>query len=91
MVRRIVTPPPLPGIAFPRPSNGPKHIATQYPGPNILKRLKGEIVINASAPTTLTMHILEGLGLQEPRVQFETANSKRVIQILLWACSESIE
>ena len=68
MVERIRSPPPFPGVVFPRPANGPKHIAPEDPRADIFERLLSQIVIDASRSAALAAHLLEYLGLLEPGV-----------------------
>lgn len=82
MVWRSVSPPPLPRIAFPWASNWSKHIAAQYPGPDILKGLCRNLVVHPLISSALAVHLLEYFGTLEPFVEFEAADTKRVVQIL---------
>src|SRR5580658_10115193 len=68
--RRIIAPPPLPRIVFPRASNWPKHIPAHNPGANIFETFRGHIVVNSRAPAALTVHLPEYLGGEKPCVHF---------------------
>jgi hypothetical protein len=68
MVRRIVAPPPFPGIVFRRPgtSNRAEHIPAQDPGADIFERLRGDIVVDAFGTAALAVHLLKYFGLLKP-------------------------
>ena len=91
VVWRIVAPPPLPGIVFPRTSQGSKHVASKNPGADIFKGLPGKIIVDASLPAGLPMHLLEHLGVLKPLVQLQTANPQRVLQVLAGPGAESVD
>jgi hypothetical protein len=82
MVRRIVAPPPFPGIVFPRTPNRPEHIPAQDPGADILERQSGKIVVDARSPAALTVHLLKYLGVKKPVVELSPADSERILQVL---------
>jgi len=91
MVRRIVAPPPFPGIVFPRPPNRPEHIPAQDPGAHILERLSGKIVVDARGPTALTVHLLEYLGVKKLVVKLGPADPERILQVLPWPGAKPID
>src|SRR5579872_3044602 len=91
VVRRIVAPPPLPGMVAPRTSHGSKHIASKNPGADIFKRLRGKIIVDAWMPAGLAVRLLEHLGILKPPVQFQTANSQGIVQILAGPGAESVD
>src|SRR3984957_8147125 len=93
VVRRIVAPPPLPGIVFrrPGPSTRAKYIPPQDPGADIFERGRGDIVVDSFGTAALAVHLLEDFGLLKPGMQFEPADSERVLQVLPGSGAEAVD
>src|SRR5262249_40219362 len=53
VIRRVVSPPPLPVLVRPRTADGSEHVSPEDPGSNILKATGSEIVVNSGRATVL--------------------------------------
>src|ERR1700735_3522947 len=82
VIRRIVAPPALPGVARPRAPNWAEHVATEDPGADVFEGLKAEIVVDAQSSAGLTVHLFESLGVEKPPVQLRTASSEGIVEVL---------
>src|SRR5207244_3357462 len=91
VIGRVVSPPALPGIIFPRSADGTEHVSTQDPCPDTLQRLSGKVIVDAVAAAGLALHLVKDLSFLKPRMQLEAANAKRVLQILSKSRAKSIE
>jgi hypothetical protein len=91
MVRRIFAPPTLPGFVRPGPSDGPKHVTTDDPCSDIVETASREIIVNSRCAAVVPKHALEGASREHPIVQCHAANTKRVLKILTWTSTVSID
>ena len=91
MVRRVVAPPAFPGVAFPRAADWAEHIAAEDPGADVFEGLEAEIVVDALGPAGLAVHLLECLGVQEPLVQLEAADSEGIVKVLPGAGAKPVQ
>lgn len=53
VVRRIISPPPLPVLVRPRTADGSEHVSSKDPGSDILKATGGEAVVNPGRAAVL--------------------------------------
>jgi hypothetical protein len=73
--------------------HGPRteHVAPQNERAHIVKRAQREVVVDAPRSRTLAMHLLEDIGLKEPREDLGAAHAQRILQILARTRAETIE
>jgi hypothetical protein len=91
MVRRIFAPPTLPGFVRPGPPDGPKHVSTDDPCSDIVETASREIIVNSRCAAVVPEHALKGASREHPIVQCRAANSKRVLKVLTWTSTVSID
>src|SRR5579859_375827 len=82
ILRRLVAPPPFPRIARPRSPNRPEHIPAQDPRANVLKRLRGHIVVDPRAAAACALHLSENFGRKKPAVELGPPHPEWILQIL---------
>ena len=83
VIRRLVTPPSFPAVIQPRASDGAEHVSTENPGADPGEPFRRDIVIYAFFAIFISVHPLPGSRVEEPIKQFRTADSKRILQILV--------
>jgi hypothetical protein len=91
VIRRLVSPPAFPGIVFPWAADRPEHVAAQYPGADIFKRLGGKIIVHALAAVGQVVHVVKDRGFLKPRVQLEAANAEWIFAVLQRPCTKTIQ
>ncbi len=82
VVRRILAPPSFPGIIVPWTANRPEHIAPEDPGADIFERLNGKPVVHALIPATLSMQFVEYCRAEQPSMQLDAPDPKRIVEVL---------
>jgi len=92
MVRWIVSPPAFPARVRPFPANGPEHIPSENPGPDVPEAASGEIIIDAGRAVILAeQDPLECACRDQPLVQFRPADAEWIVDVLMRPGSVSIE
>ena len=91
MIRRISSPPSLPLVVRPRPSNGAEHVPANDPRTDVDKTTRHKVIINAAFAASLSCHLVKGASRKNPLVQRETAGAQRVFEVLVWAGTVSVE
>jgi hypothetical protein len=92
VVDRVLTPPASPTLVWPGATDWPEHVASQYPGAHIVKAALGEVVVD----TNVAALAAEELGLkcaswERPRMEGAATYSKRVLEALVWTCTEAFD
>jgi hypothetical protein len=57
----------------------------------MLKRTSGKIIVDARVPTALTVHFPECLCLLKPSMQFESADTEGMVQVLAGTRAKTVE
>src|SRR6266446_7640984 len=83
VIRRVVTPPAFPTLLRPWSAHRAKHIPSKNISADILKTLCGNVVVDAGLAIFIAVHPLPGARGKEPVKHFESANSERVLKILI--------
>jgi hypothetical protein len=91
VVRRVVSPPPLPPFIRPRATNRPEHVPSEYPGADARKSACGEVVVDPRAPPSSAVDLLKRARGEEPVVERHAADAKRVLEILVRSRAEAVE
>src|ERR1700694_2316625 len=93
VIRRLVTPPTLPLIRpfWPPASDRPKHIPPENVSADILKTPRGNVVVDAGLAIFTAVHALPGARGKEPIKHFESANSERILKILIRPSAVTID
>lgn len=91
VVRGIFTPPTVPGLVRPGPTDGPKHVASEDPGTNVMETTSSEIVIDSRCAAVVAMYALKSSRCEGPLVQSRSADSKRVFETLTGASTITVE
>lgn len=91
MIRRIVTPPALPLIVRPFPTNGSEHVATEDEGTETFHCAPGEPVIKASFTVLFSQHLAKSSRREKPLKELLATQTKRMIQTLSGSRSEAIK
>src|SRR4029453_9266319 len=92
VIGRVVAPPALPGVVWPRPAHGSKHVAAQNPGAKIDNAARREVVVGAGRSTLFPeQHLLKRPRRQDPLVQRHATHTKRVLEALPRARTVAIE
>jgi len=95
------------GIGKPRAADGSEHVAAEDPGADVVERCFGEIVIDAGGAGGsaggglggvggvrifgLRVNLVEDFGLEEPFVEFESADTEGICEVLAGAGAEAVE
>jgi hypothetical protein len=92
VVRGTVSPPSLPVHVRPGAANRSEHVSPENPCADIPKSACGEVVVDPGCAAFLAKQgPLERACREQPLVQIGPANAERVVEILVRACSVSIE
>ena len=91
VVRRVVAPPSLPVFVGPGTSNRPEHISTNDPCANIVEAARREFIVSASCPAILAMYPSKSTCCKHPFMHRETANAKRICEVLVGASTITID
>src|SRR5690606_1913573 len=91
MVRRLLAPPAFPAVVSPRPAGMGEHVAAQDPGADAFHAAPGEVLIYAALAVALAVHLLEGVGREEPFVQVLAADAEGILQALVRAGAEAVD
>src|SRR6266487_4739081 len=83
VIGRLVTPPAFPTFIWPRPAHRTKHIAPENIGADPFEALRCRIVVDAGFAIFIAVHPLPGARGKEPVKYFESANSERILKILI--------
>jgi hypothetical protein len=83
MIGRVVAPPSFPAIVGPGSSDGTEHISSQNPSADFLDATRCELVIRSCRATILAEHLVKGAGGENPLVQCATADSERIVEVLV--------
>src|SRR5579862_342222 len=99
--RRRLTPPALPGVITPRPSNGPEHVPADNEGANVTEAPSEEVIVdsgcsfgpavNALDRPVLAEHALERRCGEGPFGQRQPADALRILEALMRAGTESVD
>src|SRR5919106_5503276 len=92
VIGRVVPPPPLPFIVWPRPTDRSEHVPSEDPGADILEAPRGEVLVDAGRALVATHDVaLECPRREEPLVELLPANAERIVDVLIRTCSVSVE
>jgi hypothetical protein len=91
VVRRVITPPALPAVVRPGPSDWPEHIAAHDPRSNSREAPRRKVVVDAGRSPLVSVHLPKGTSGESPIVQGQTANSQRMLQVLPGTGSVAVE
>ncbi|WP_223834748.1 hypothetical protein [Pseudomonas sp. JM0905a] len=92
VIWRIISPPAFPVGVRPISTNGSEHVSPKNPGPDILKATGGEIIVNPGRTVVLAEQgPLKCARWDQPLVQLRPADTERIVDALLRACSVSVE
>src|SRR5260370_21555364 len=93
VIGRLVTPPAFPLIRpfWPSPAHRTKHIPPENISANPFKALCGDIVVDAGLAILIAVHPLPGARGKEPVKYFESANSERILKVLIRPGAEAID
>src|SRR5689334_2514794 len=91
MIRRFVTPPSLPAIIRPGPADRTEHIATQDKRANSSKAFVCHRVVDSGLTVFVAVHFAPDPGVEQPVHQFGAANSKRILEILIWPGTKAVD
>jgi hypothetical protein len=91
VVRRIFSPPSIPGFVGPLAAYRAKHVAAHDPCADIIEAADGEIIVDAGDAVPVSVHALKGASREEPPVQSHPADAERVFEALRWAGAVSVD
>src|SRR6202051_5100201 len=91
VVRRIVSPPALPGMVGPLAADRAEHVSSHDPCAHIFHRLSGEVIVGVGRSPLLADHFVKHPRLEQPVWQLHAANTKLMLQVLIWTRPESVE
>src|SRR5689334_5545480 len=91
VVRRLLSPPPLPALVGPGAAYRPEHVAAEDPRPESLHATSGNLVVHAGFAALHALHLAPGSRVEEPLHELFTTNAQRMLQILIRAGTESID
>ena len=91
VVRRLVAPPAFPAVIRPRPADGTEHVPPENPGTDAARTCAGEIIVDARLTAFQTVHVSPGSRLEKPLHEGETANTDRVLLILVRTRTEPVD
>src|SRR3977135_3109202 len=91
VIGRIIAPPAFPIFIRPVATDGPEHIAAQDESAETIHRALGKVFVGAIAATLLAEHGAEGLGAEEPLMQFGAALAQRIVQALFRTRAIAVE
>jgi hypothetical protein len=83
VVRRVVAPPPLPGVVGPGSADRSEHVAAEDPRSDVCETARHEVVVDPAHTAIFALHLLKGARGDYPIVQSETADTERVVEVLL--------
>src|SRR5258708_30615683 len=89
--RRRVSPPALPGVVTPRPSNGSEHVSAEDPGAHVQEAPSEEVVVDPGRSSVLAVHALERPCGEGPLGQRLPADAHRILEALLRSGTESVD
>src|ERR1700686_1115924 len=91
VIGRLVTPPAFPTFIRPRSAHRPKHIPPENINANSFKASRRDIVVVAGLAIFVAVHPLPGARGKEPVKHFESANSERILKILIRPSAVTID
>ena len=92
VIDRILAPPTPPALIWPRSANRTEHVSAENPSPNVLKAPSGKVIINARSSAIAAEQVLLKRSCGEgPAMKRSTAHAERVVDVLVWACAETVE
>jgi hypothetical protein len=91
VIRRLVSPPTSPTFIQPRPTDRSKHVAPENIRADLIEALRRDSVVDAGLTVFIAVHPLPGARGKEPVKHFESANSERILKILIRPGAEAID
>src|SRR5262245_28332712 len=90
VIRRLLSPPPLPAVVRPGTSNRTEHVSSEDPGADAGEAPRRHLVVGARFAPLAPVHPLPGLRAKEPVEQLLAADAQRMLEILVRARAESV-
>ena len=91
MVNRVLPPPSSPALIRPGTAHWPEHISAHNPGANIMEAARGKVVVNPGLSVIASKQLrLKRASSERPSMKGSSADTKRVLQVLIRACAEAI-
>jgi hypothetical protein len=91
VIDRILSPPSSPFFIGPRAAHWPEHIPAEDPSTHVIEATSGEILVNSRLSIILAeVPFLKRASRNSPSMKGSSADSKRVLQALIWACAKTV-
>ena len=91
VINGVLAPPTPPAPVRPWTTNRPEHISAEDPCADVLETSSGKLIVEARFPAIATKQLLlKGTSGERPTVQRGAANAQWIVDVLVWACAETV-